>query len=196
MKRFITALAVCLLLCLSAGTTNAMNMSRPSDCYGIPWCGCFARHVLALSDPGKAFNSALRWLDWGHRVHDPHEGDMVVWSRGGGRGHVGMLGRHIRGDVWMVVSGNDGHRARERPRSIANAVGVRRGPTILASATDKTLTRAVLKEEGHVTQRITHTRHRYDTVRRHRSLAIRMASIRHHYQFNDAGGRFYMEKQP
>jgi hypothetical protein len=89
---------------------------RPSDCHGIPWCGCFMRHLLGVAD--KAFNLAREWASYGHAT-TAHVGAIVVWPH-----HVGkIVGRD--GGKWVVLSGNDGHRVRERPRSIAGAIAFR-----------------------------------------------------------------------
>jgi hypothetical protein len=45
---------------------------------------------------------------------------MVVWSH-----HVGMITGRTANGQWIVKSGNDGHRVRERPRSIAGAIAFR-----------------------------------------------------------------------
>jgi hypothetical protein len=42
---------------------------------------------------------------------------VVVWSH-----HVGMITGRTAGGQWIVKSGNDGGRVRERPRSVAGAV--------------------------------------------------------------------------
>lgn len=96
---------------------------RPADCYGIPWCGCWLRHVFGLSD--KAFNRALAWLHFGH-PSGPQIGAVVVWSRGGGNGHVAIIrGGPDAAGRWLVESGNDGHGVRTRYRSLAGAIAFR-----------------------------------------------------------------------
>lgn len=93
-----------------------VNYDRPSDCYGIPWCGCFMRHIEGVAD--KTLNLAREWAHWGHAV-SAQIGAIVVWPHhvgkivGGGPGH------------WLVLSGNDGHRVRERVRSVAGAIAFR-----------------------------------------------------------------------
>lgn len=98
--------------------TGVASGSRPSDCYGIPWCGCYLRHQFGLAD--KTLNRAIAWARVGHPT-SPHVGAVVVW-----RHHVGKItGQDPRTGEWVVLSGNDGHAVRERPRSIANAVAFR-----------------------------------------------------------------------
>lgn len=82
------------------------------------WCGCYMR-TQVFSDPGPAFNLARNWLRWGSPT-SPTPGAIVVW-----RHHVGRLVSQVSGNIWIVHSGNDGRAVRERPRSIAGALGFR-----------------------------------------------------------------------
>lgn len=83
------------------------------------WCGWYARLHLVSSDPGAAFNLARNWARWG-RPARAGIGVMVVWVH-----HVGkIVGRDANGN-WIVRSGNDGNRVRERPRSVARAIAFR-----------------------------------------------------------------------
>ena len=67
-----------------------------------------------------AYNLARNWTRYGHNAGGPHIGVVVVWSH-----HVGIIvGRGSRG-LWIVKSGNDGHRVRERERSLAGAIAFR-----------------------------------------------------------------------
>lgn len=93
---------------------------RPRVAGGRPraWCGWYARSLVG-QDPGPAFNLARNWAHWGHAT-SPGVGVVVVWAH-----HVGMItGRAANGE-WVVKSGNDGHRVRERPRSLAGAIAFR-----------------------------------------------------------------------
>lgn len=81
------------------------------------WCGWEMRRLVAR-DPGPSYNLARNWAHWGH-PGPAGIGAVVVW-----RHHVGkIVGR--RGDQWIVLSGNDGHRVRARPRSLAGAIAIR-----------------------------------------------------------------------
>ena len=64
---------------------------------------------------------ARNWAHWG-RPASPGVGVMVVWSH-----HVGMITGKTADGQWIVKSGNDGHRVRERPRSVAGAIAFRQG---------------------------------------------------------------------
>ena len=75
---------------------------------------------LVSGDPGPAYNLARNWAHWGH-AGPAGVGAVVVW-----RHHVGkIVGR--QGGMWVVESGNDGHRLRTRPRSITGVIAIRWG---------------------------------------------------------------------
>jgi len=110
MKKIVVAIAILLV----------STVAQARDMRPRAWCGWYARH-LVRHDPGPAYNLARNWARWGRAAH-PAPGVMVVW-----RNHVGMItGRDASGN-WIVRSGNDGHRVRERPRSIARAIAFRAG---------------------------------------------------------------------
>jgi hypothetical protein len=91
---------------------------RPSDCYGIPWCGCYLRHLLGIAD--RELNRAVAWAHWGHATY-AHAGAVAVW-----RHHVGIIrGGPDQTGRWLVESGNDGHAVRTRYRSLARAIAFR-----------------------------------------------------------------------
>ena len=76
------------------------------------WCGWWMR---TQKGGGPELNLARNWTKWG-RPSGPRVGAVVVWSH-----HVGIItGRTATG--WIVKSGNDGGRVRERQRSVAGAV--------------------------------------------------------------------------
>lgn len=109
----LAALGICLCLVMFSADASARD-ARPAK-----WCGWYARHYLVSSDPGKKYNLARNWARWGRAVR-PIPGAIVVW-----RGHVGKLISHVRGNIWVVKSGNDGRRVRTRPRSITGAIAFR-----------------------------------------------------------------------
>jgi len=76
------------------------------------WCGWWMR---TQKGGGPELNLARNWTKWG-RPSGPRVGAVVVWSH-----HVGIItGRTASG--WVVKSGNDGGRVRERVRSVKGAV--------------------------------------------------------------------------
>jgi hypothetical protein len=93
------------------------SFNRPSDCYGIAWCGCFLRHYFGLAD--RSLNSAFEWTHVGHPT-TAHNGAVVVW-----RHHVGILRSDPVDGRALVLSGNDGHRVRLRAVSLRGAIAYR-----------------------------------------------------------------------
>lgn len=83
------------------------------------WCGWEMRHLVS-SDPGPSYNLARNWAHWGH-AGPVGIGAVVVWPH-----HVGRIVGREDG-MWVVESGNDGHRLRTRPRSIAGVIAIRWG---------------------------------------------------------------------
>lgn len=96
---------------LGAGLAHVIGAdSRPRA-----WCGWQMRQWLG---GGPELNLARNWARVGH-PSGPQIGAVVVWPH-----HVGLITGHV-GNQWIVKSGNDGHRVRERPRSLAGAIAFR-----------------------------------------------------------------------
>ncbi|KQY98439.1 hypothetical protein ASD45_19175 [Pseudolabrys sp. Root1462] len=75
------------------------------------------RHELGVSD--TRFNRADQWADFGSPADGPAVGVIVVWPH-----HVGIITeRTERG--FIVRSGNDGGKVRERERSLRGAIALR-----------------------------------------------------------------------
>ena len=79
--------------------------SRPRDCYGIAWCGCWLRHVFGIAD--RSLNLAINWAHKGSPA-SPDNANVVVW-----RHHVGKLIAH-NGNRILIQSGNDRGAVRTR----------------------------------------------------------------------------------
>lgn len=77
------------------------------------WCGWWMR---TQKGGGPELNLARNWAHWG-RASRARVGAVVVWSH-----HVGMITGRTESGQWIVKSGNDGGRVRERPRSVKGAV--------------------------------------------------------------------------
>ena len=77
------------------------------------WCGWWMR---TQKGGGPEYNLAWNWARWG-RPARPRVGAVVVWPH-----HVGMITGRTASGQWIVKSGNDGGRVRERPRSVKGAV--------------------------------------------------------------------------
>jgi hypothetical protein len=65
---------------------------------------------------GPEMNLARNWARWGS-PSGPRVGAVMVWPH-----HVGLITGQTASGEWIVRSGNDGGRVRERPRSVAGAV--------------------------------------------------------------------------
>jgi hypothetical protein len=77
------------------------------------WCGWYMR---TRRGGGPEYNLAWNWRKYGS-PSGPQVGAVVVW-----RHHVGEITGRTADGRWIVRSGNDGGRVRERPRSVAGAV--------------------------------------------------------------------------
>ena len=77
------------------------------------WCGWWMR---TQRGGGPEYNLAWNWRKYG-RSTTPQVGAVVVW-----RHHVGEIVGQASNGRWIVRSGNDGGRVRERARSVAGAV--------------------------------------------------------------------------
>jgi surface antigen len=77
------------------------------------WCGWWMRTQLG---GGPEYNLAANWRHYG-RPSGPQVGAVVVWPH-----HVGIINGRAANGRWIVKSGNDGGRVRERARSVAGAV--------------------------------------------------------------------------
>ena len=106
------------LLAVVLATAADARPRHFSDPRPRAWCGWFMRQQLGVAD--TRFNLAREWARYGSRAHGPAVGTIVVWPH-----HVGkIVGQASRG-LWLVMSGNDGHQVRTRPRSVARAIAFR-----------------------------------------------------------------------
>jgi hypothetical protein len=78
------------------------------------WCGWYMRTQFG---GGPEYNLARNWAKRGRPLNGPRVGAVVVWPH-----HVGLITGKTKDGQWIVRSGNDGGRVRERPRSVAGAV--------------------------------------------------------------------------
>jgi hypothetical protein len=94
------------------GVRVGLSSGRPSA-----WCGWWLGHHLGMNE--RNLWLARNWASVGSNARGPGIGVVVVW-----RHHVGVItGRS--GSGWIVKSGNDGNRVRERVRSISGAIAFR-----------------------------------------------------------------------
>jgi hypothetical protein len=94
-------------------------VGRPAECAGIPWCGCWLRLKLGIHD--ARLNAARAWATVGTAAEGPANGVIAVW-----RHHVGIITGVPRPGWVMLLSGNDGHAVRERPRPTRGVIAYRR----------------------------------------------------------------------
>lgn len=80
-----------------------------------------AHHLGISGQLGRELWVARNWARWGSPAQ-PGPGVIVVWPH-----HVGQIISRAAGDLWIVLSGNDGHAVRERPRSLRGAIAFRWG---------------------------------------------------------------------
>lgn len=87
------------------------DMSKPSR-----WCGWWMRTQFG---GGPEYNLARNWARRGSPSH-AQVGAVVVWPH-----HVGVITGRASNGQFIVKSGNDSNRVRERPRSVAGAIAFR-----------------------------------------------------------------------
>lgn len=86
---------------------------------GLPWCGAEMADEYGFHGAlGRRLWVARAWASVG-RATTAHIGAVVVWAH-----HVGRIVGRINGE-WVIHSGNDGHRVRDRARSISGAIAIR-----------------------------------------------------------------------
>lgn len=95
----------------------------------IPWCSSFTCAVVrkaGYSCP-SGYARARSFLSWGKRVNlkNIRKGDVVIFSRGKGKGHNGIFLRWSKGKM-VIVSGNSRNRVRVGHYSTSRLLGVRR----------------------------------------------------------------------
>lgn len=107
----------------SAGTSGKSVIPRADPRPG-KWCMWWLRRALGIP------RTAFRAYEWnlaraGRYIGAPAAGAavgiIVVW-----RHHVGVITGRAGDGRWIVKSGNDGGRVRERPRSLKGAIAFRR----------------------------------------------------------------------
>ena len=92
-----------------------------------PWCGvALAAWVRAagLEAPRKSYR-ALSWLAWGIPIQRPRTGAIVVFDRGGGKGHVAIVVAQDSHGRLMCVGGNQRNAVRVSPFSRNRVLGYR-----------------------------------------------------------------------
>jgi uncharacterized protein (TIGR02594 family) len=112
MRPVITALAICIALLISTATEARPRM----------WCGWWLAQHLGYKD--RRLHYVLNWLDDKRftRVAGPEVGQIAVFRRGKGGGHIGIV-KGVPGPGKIVLlSGNDSNAVRRRERSTARVI--------------------------------------------------------------------------
>lgn len=91
------------------------------------WCGVAVAHWMRAADVPrpKAWYRAQAWLDWGHHLSRPVLGAVVIFDRGGGKGHVGLAVGRTNADELLVIGGNQRNRVGIDPIARARLLGSR-----------------------------------------------------------------------
>jgi hypothetical protein len=95
----------------TASTGSHSAGARPGK-----WCGWWMRTQFG---GGPEYNVARNWARRGVST-TPQVGAIVVWPH-----HVGYISGRASNGTWIVKSGNDGGRVRERARSLNGAIAFR-----------------------------------------------------------------------
>jgi hypothetical protein len=107
-------------LCVGSSGGMTLHRARASAPAGAPARGAGGGSGITSGCPFATYGSPGTGHQVGTPAHGPAPGVIVVWAH-----HVGIIvGRHASG--WIVKSGNDGNRVRERPRSVSGAIAFRR----------------------------------------------------------------------
>lgn len=78
-----------------------------------PWCASFVNWCMKQANAPHTDSAWARsWLRWGKPTSEPQEGDIVVFSRKGGGGHVGFYISQTA-DTIVVLGGNQNNKVCE-----------------------------------------------------------------------------------
>lgn len=104
------------LLGMKEGRDSAALSSFLKNSAGInidpsvtPWCAAFVNGVLGIQGiKGTGSLAAKSFLNFGTETDNPRHGDIVIFDRGGDKGHVGFFqGYDANGNI-LVLGGNQG----------------------------------------------------------------------------------------
>lgn len=89
---------------------------KPAGCPSA-WCGCFLQRYFGYAS--NALWQARKWASIGSNAGGPAPNVIAVWPH-----HVGLI-KAVEGRRILLLSGNDGHRVRERWRTTAGIIAYR-----------------------------------------------------------------------
>jgi uncharacterized protein (TIGR02594 family) len=93
----------------------------------IPWCGLFVAYVCmaAGKDVVKDPLWAKNWAKYGTKVTEPCLGDILVYQRPGGGGHVEFYIAETD-DLYIGIGGNKTNRVKISPIEKSRCIAIRR----------------------------------------------------------------------
>lgn len=92
----------------------------------VPWCSSYVNYVMeqnGISGTGSA--SSQSWRNWGVDAGGPVVGSIVVFSWGGGKGHVGFVQSVNADGTINVLGGNQSNTVKVSRFSTSQVVGYR-----------------------------------------------------------------------
>lgn len=96
---------------------------------GIAWCGLFVATVVKRAGFAPVANPlwARNWAGFGTKADKPSLGDILVFERPGGGGHVGI---YVGEDAtaYHVLGGNQSDQVKVSPIAKSRCIAVRRCP--------------------------------------------------------------------
>ena len=101
----------------------------------IPWCGLFVAYVCHASGKEVAKDPlwAKNWAKYGTKVDKPCLGDILVYERPGGGGHVEFYIAETE-DLYIGIGGNKTNRVKISPIEKSRCIAVRRVKMSVAPA--------------------------------------------------------------
>lgn len=117
----------------------------------IPWCGLFVGTAVnrAGLEGTKAPLWAKDWLNWGMPVRYPMLGDIMVFERPGGGGHVGIYVGEDK-EAFHILGGNQRDAVNITRLLRTRNIGVRRTPWRVAQPAN--VRRIILSPGGALSQ--------------------------------------------
>ncbi len=152
-SRLVTTLAAAVVLMIFAASPS---YARGHHRHGYqPWCGIYmSQHIYGHVVP--RLKLARNWATEGSPASGPCIG--CLWVK---RHHVGLITGRAPNGQWIVLSGNDGGRVRERPRSLAGAIAFR----YIGGNAPARMAYAFAPRRHHYHYRFAHHHHRYRLAR-------------------------------
>ncbi len=111
------------------GWAKEVGVGRDYVNDGIAWCGLFVATVTKRAGFEPVANPlwARNWGSWGRKADKPSLGDVMVFERPGGGGHVGL---YVGEDAtaYHVLGGNQSDQVKVSPIAKSRCLAVRRCP--------------------------------------------------------------------